>query len=85
MLVEFIMGVSIFAHDVVILMVWMEDKHSTERENKILKLLSQRTTEILPQYITRQDRYPVGFVCTKAPFKLLTLWGSDINNKGLYF
>jgi hypothetical protein len=67
MMIEFIVGVSVLAHDVVIQMVWMDDKHSINGENKIPEMLPHVQVEIRPQHNTGQDPYPVGFVITKAP------------------
>jgi hypothetical protein len=74
MIIEFIVGVSIFAHDVVIHRVWLEDKPSMKKIlYKIFGLLSPKLVEIPPQHIIRQEEYPVGFVCTEAPFLLESL------------
>lgn len=50
MLIQFTVGVSIFAHDVVTINIWLETKHDIMRENKILRVFLHKPFEIFPRY-----------------------------------
>ena len=62
MLIQFTVGVSIFAHDVVTINLWLETKHDIMRENKILRVFLHKPFEIFPRYKEMQVKYPVGFI-----------------------
>lgn len=55
MLIQFTMGVSLLAHDIIILNVWMEK----DVQDKLY--LVPKSIEISPRYKQMQVKYPVGF------------------------
>jgi len=56
MIIEFIIGVGIFPHEVLTHSIWVEDKPQQR------KLCCPKTIGSLLQYHELQERYPVGFV-----------------------